>query len=282
MPRENTFDTGYKVGEKFTDETGTTITLTEEDVYRLMRRDCNKQYNVDRVDIPVFNLDVEFLMLGDTEEYAQYKGLQMLALYDTVQIKHTALSFITKMQMKGYTWDAMNQRYKSAHFDGYYDSIEREEFLTRPVKAMTSNSQDGCLVTASSISESYYAPYGSFDYKTSSGWVPKNKTSDPTPWIQMQMDIALTDITIYMYSRATTQFAHPTAGYVEVSNDGQSWSRIADFSGWEKKTGELIGTIELHNEDAYSYIRITTTAKSSTAEFISIGYIYFTGRAVYS
>lgn len=277
--RMDPVDTGYKVGDEYTDEYDVTTTLTENDVFILMRKECSRMYNVDRVDVPEFSLDVEFLMLGDTEEFKQYKGLQVLAMYDTVTIKHPPLKMLKRMQMVGYKWDAMLERYISAHFDGYFNGVVREELLTRPSRPMQDNNYDMCVVSASTRKSGSNPVYYSFNDNVANGWVPAQ--NDSTPWIQMRMDTALTDIKVYVYSRDTSALAHPGAGYVELSNDGTNWSDKIYFSGWTQKTGQLCGTVECENTEAYTFVRLTTTAKSANTSDMSIGYITITGKVIY-
>ena len=277
--REDGHDSGYKVGDEYTDEYGTTITLTEADVYRLMRSDCNRLFNVDKIDEAEFSLDVEFLMLGDTEEYKQHKGLQMLALYDTVRINHPPLGFTTKMQMRGYTWDAIAERYLSAHFDGYYDESVRTETLTRPEKAMDSDTQDGMVVSASSW-KSTNPVHLAFDKSVDDGWVPKQ--TDTEPWIQIRLDTPLSDIKVFVYSRSTSYYSHPASGSIMGSNDGETWFTLKEFSGWTQVLGGLCGTVECENEEAYAFVRLIITGYASVTDETSIGYIELTGDVIYT
>lgn len=84
---------------------------TEEDVQAKMREEALKLYSEDEADRPVTTLTVDFLMLGDTEEFAQYKGLERLSLYDTVEVIHPDLGLRTRAQVKSYEWDALKKRY---------------------------------------------------------------------------------------------------------------------------------------------------------------------------
>ena len=43
-----------------------------------------------------------------------------------------------------------------------------------------------------------------------------------------------------MYSVNTTNYSHPTAGFVQGSNDGDNWEQIATFTGWAKRKGALL------------------------------------------
>lgn len=277
--RMETFDSGYKVGDQYTDETQTTITLTEADVFRLMRKDCNRKYNLDLIDVPEFSLEVEFLLMQDTEEYKQYRGLQVLAMYDTVTINHSKLGFQSKMQMKGYTWDAMNKRYIRATFDGYFDSIERSELITRPETPMSANTQNGLTVSASSV-RSYTNPvWMAFDGKVTTSW--NCGASDNSPWIQMQLDMTATDIRVFVYSRDTTNVSHPKSGTVLGSNDGVTWTQIGSYTDWPRVTGGLVGIVECQNEDPYRYVRLTISAWSANTDLNGIGDITITGKHIY-
>ena len=84
---------------------------TEEDVQAKMREEAGKVFAEEKADLPVTTLTVDFLMLGDTEEYAQYKGLERLNLYDTVEIIHSDIGLRTSAQVKSYKWDALHKRY---------------------------------------------------------------------------------------------------------------------------------------------------------------------------
>lgn len=56
---------------------------------------------------------VDFIMLGDTEEYAAYKDLQKVFLYDLVHVSHEPTGLETAAQVCGYEWDVLLQRYRS-------------------------------------------------------------------------------------------------------------------------------------------------------------------------
>lgn len=85
--------------------------MTEAEVQQKMVEEATKVFTEDEADKPDTTLTVEFLMLGETEEYRQYKGLERLTLYDRVTIEHPDLGLSTVSQVKSYEWDALNQRY---------------------------------------------------------------------------------------------------------------------------------------------------------------------------
>jgi phage minor structural protein len=61
--------------------------------------------------LPPVTLNVDFLHLGDTEEYAQYRDLQKLFLYDTVRVKHPRLGIDVTTQVNKTVWNCLLDRY---------------------------------------------------------------------------------------------------------------------------------------------------------------------------
>lgn len=62
-------------------------------------------------DKPQYNLRVDFVLLGDTEEYAAYRGLDRLYLWDSVQIIDSLHSIEITADVTGYVYDVLAGRY---------------------------------------------------------------------------------------------------------------------------------------------------------------------------
>lgn len=86
----------------------TAETLREE-----MVKKAKERFEKDECDLPNTSVHVEFLKLGDTEEYRQYRGAEQLALYDWVRVYHPQIGMDFSLQVIGYTWDAIKERYES-------------------------------------------------------------------------------------------------------------------------------------------------------------------------
>lgn len=86
----------------------TAETLREE-----MVKKAKERFEKDECDLPNTSVHVEFLKLGDTEEYKQYRGAEQLALYDWVRVYHPQIGMDFSLQVIGYTWDAIKERYES-------------------------------------------------------------------------------------------------------------------------------------------------------------------------
>lgn len=97
------------------------VTYTEAMVKTIMRNKAAKRFTDDWCDQPKLELAVEFLMLGDTEEYRQYRGLQSLNLYDIVRVVHPEIGIDVNIQVRGYDWDAVHRRYLSITLGNPFD-----------------------------------------------------------------------------------------------------------------------------------------------------------------
>lgn len=150
--------------------------------------------------------------------------------------------------------------------------------VTRPQGAMTSNSSLSCVASASSTYSSSYPAWRAFDASAATSWA--SSASESAPWIQLKMDVALTKIQVSVYSRSQNASAgnhNPTAGTVQGSNDGSSWTQIGSYSGWTAKNdGTLLGTIACNNATAYKYVRLNITSRAGS-DYAAVGYISIKG-----
>ena len=63
------------------------------------------------MDKPEYNLDIDFVLLGDTEEYAAYKSLDRVYMWDSVQIIDSLHSIAVTADVTGYKYDVLSGRY---------------------------------------------------------------------------------------------------------------------------------------------------------------------------
>ena len=85
---------------------------SKDDCYNLMREAAQKELD-NGCDMADFDLEVEFIHLGDTAEYAQYRGLEKLYLYDKIMITHAPTGMKLEGQLAEYEWDCLLGRYIS-------------------------------------------------------------------------------------------------------------------------------------------------------------------------
>lgn len=156
--------------------------------------------------------------------------------------------------------------------------VDNLAYITYPAAAMTSNSSQGCVASASSYYSSDQAVYYAFNNKQSPAWAAK--TSDSAPWIQLQMPRALKKITVkvYRWNYSNNYKGDPVSGTVMGSTDGSTWTQIGTYSGWSAYDDSgMLGEIVCDNSEAYSYVRLNISSFTSGKSYVSIGYITITG-----
>lgn len=100
-------------------------TYTEESLREFMRAKAMERFTVDHADTPSTEIKVSFVLLGDTVEYTRYKGMQKVYLYDTVTVYEPVLGIDIALQVKGYTWDAIQNRYTDLTLGDVFDYTTR-------------------------------------------------------------------------------------------------------------------------------------------------------------
>lgn len=101
----------YVVGQEYEKADGTTDTWTEASAREQMRLDAQARFDIDKVDEVEIELEVDFLLLGDTEEYAQYRGLQRVNLYDIITVETGPSNVTATAQASEYEYDSILKRY---------------------------------------------------------------------------------------------------------------------------------------------------------------------------
>lgn len=110
VPSER-LDVDVQVDKTISWATGSEETLTTARCYELMREAAAARFTVNKIDEPQLTLDVDFVLMGDTEEYAQYKNLEHIRMYDYVKVDCSPLDINPSMQMISYKWDALRGEY---------------------------------------------------------------------------------------------------------------------------------------------------------------------------
>lgn len=114
--RPEVLNTGLKVGQKETQSDGTEIELTQDIVYERMRTAASNRFTVDECDKVDITLEVDWVHLPDTEEYKQYNALKNAAPGDWVEVVDGPLGVSELIQLTGYTFDPILERYEKCTF----------------------------------------------------------------------------------------------------------------------------------------------------------------------
>ena len=119
FPRMEILDCGISVGEQFEQPNGDKITWidgTDSDpkhksIQTGMREQAQKRFSEDGADKEEVTLEVQFQLLGETEEYKQYKDLQSVLLYDDIEVETGKSGVNATAQVSEYEWDCILERY---------------------------------------------------------------------------------------------------------------------------------------------------------------------------
>lgn len=71
---------------------------------------CMAKFEDEHTDDPELTLSVEFFRLGDTAEFAQYKQLEDVYLYDRVRIRHPKINVDVLAEVTEYEYDVLRDR----------------------------------------------------------------------------------------------------------------------------------------------------------------------------
>lgn len=100
-----------------TDTDWTVSTLRAE-----MLKQAQARYSVDKCDELRHEITIDFVRLGDTEEYKQFKNLQNIRMYDTVIAEDPRIDLSVSVQVVEIEFDAINKRItamKLSNIKGY-------------------------------------------------------------------------------------------------------------------------------------------------------------------
>ena len=100
------------------------------------------------VDIPLVIIKVDFIVLADTVEYADYAPLEEVFLGDIVTIINQKMNFAKKARVISYEWDCLLER---------YNEVELGDFMPTLAASVTSGVRSGSLASAASVTASAVA-----------------------------------------------------------------------------------------------------------------------------
>lgn len=112
-PRIEVLNCSYTAGQQVDQPDGTSKKYTAAEVLQKMKEDAFARFDDGKCDEPEITLDVEFLLLGDTEEYKQYRGLQTVNLYDKIKVITGKSGYRATAQVTEYEYDCIRKRYNS-------------------------------------------------------------------------------------------------------------------------------------------------------------------------
>ena len=143
-PRLEIYDTGLQIGKD---------DVTTDNVQDKLLQAAQKRFTDDHVDLPEVNMTIEFLSLGDTEEYAQYRDLDKVYLYDIITVKDTVRGYNYSAQVIGVEHDILTGMLTSVTIGDL-----KQADASRKVAVWQVPEIDGANIRLMSIREGAFAP----------------------------------------------------------------------------------------------------------------------------
>lgn len=84
--------------------------VTSENIYEKMQVMAERRFLIDHADVPDITMTVDFLSMGDTEEYRQYRGLDRVFLGDIIAIHDTERDYDYSAQVLSIQYDVITGR----------------------------------------------------------------------------------------------------------------------------------------------------------------------------
>ena len=103
-PRAEIYYTDITIGENG---------VTAENIQQKLYEEALTRFSIDEADIPEVTMTIQFVSLGDTEEYAQYRDLDKVYLYDILTIKDTIRGYNYAAQVVGVEHNILTGRLES-------------------------------------------------------------------------------------------------------------------------------------------------------------------------
>ena len=143
-PRLEIYDTGMVIGKNG---------VTSDNIQEKLLAAAQKRFSDDKVDLPEVTMTVEFVSLGDTEEYKQYRDLDKVYLYDIITVKDPEKGYNYSAQVIGVEHDILTGMLNSVTIG----SLQQAD-ATRKIAVWQVPEVDGTNIRLQSLQAGVYAP----------------------------------------------------------------------------------------------------------------------------
>lgn len=120
---------------------------TNVQAYERMRQQVQALY-AEGIDLPKIEMSVDFVDLGDTEEYKQFKGLERLFLWDYVHVIHKLHGIDVLAKIVSIRWDCLLDRMERMEIGNTIKTLASSPGYTPPAGGSFSVSGDGYIAAS--------------------------------------------------------------------------------------------------------------------------------------
>ena len=116
-------------------DNGIIVCHTQGELNAALERQCQKQWK-EGVDKPTVTIEVDMVMIEDTELYSDVKELVSVSLGDTVHCRHAKLDIVTDARVIELEWDCVNNTISSVKLGDYqFDYISNQVSLQNRIES---------------------------------------------------------------------------------------------------------------------------------------------------
>lgn len=134
------------------EKNGVIICKTKEELKKALTKKCEEQYELG-IDKPKINLDIDLVLLKDTELYKDVQDLEEVQIGDTVHCRHKKLDITTDARVIKLTYDSIQKKvadvelgdFKYDYFDDVSSMTNRVESAIRPNGSVIGEQVQGIL-----------------------------------------------------------------------------------------------------------------------------------------
>lgn len=134
------------------EKNGVIICKTKEELKKALTEKCKEQYELG-IDKPKINLDIDLVLLKDTELYKDVQDLEEVQIGDTVYCRHKKLDVTTDARVIKLTYDSIQKKvvdvelgdFKYDYFDDVSSMANRVESAIRPNGSVVGEQVQGIL-----------------------------------------------------------------------------------------------------------------------------------------
>lgn len=134
------------------EKNGVVICKTKEELKKALTEKCKEQYELG-IDKPKINLDIDLVLLKDTELYKDVQDLEEVQIGDTIHCRHKKLDITTDARVIKLTYDSIQKKvaevelgdFKYDYFDDVSSMTNRVESAIRPNGSVVGEQVQGIL-----------------------------------------------------------------------------------------------------------------------------------------
>ena len=241
---------------------------TREQCYADMKEAAEEEFE-NGCDLASLEISVDFVHLGDTEEYAQYRNLEQLYLYDTITIEHAPTGFSTMAQVNHIEWDAILQHYNKIELGDVF----KVQGATVAGFQLPSGAVSGTKLAPGSVSTGKLDNLAVTTAKIAHAAITSAKIDDLAVTSAKINDAAITTAKIQDLAVTKAKIAEAAIGTAQIEDAAITTAKIGDAQITTAKIGDAAITKAKIGEAAVGTAQIDdaaiTTAKIHDAAITS-------------